>query len=168
MSHEEIRLQKGNDVVAYLAPNFEINPVMKNDLFAADRPRGRGTVARDNQVYRFEIDAQGVFERSDNLPGEHRDALESIFDTSDVVTPRMQVNRVQHYILNEGGPFEFYDGPDEYTAYSVEDADFENGVFPTVQVEEFRPTRQMGRPRFEYMLKLVVGEDPSAEEPGDE
>lgn len=160
MSYDTIRLQKGDDIIAYLAPSFEINPVMKNDLFAADRPQGRGTIVRDNQTFRFEIVAQGVFENSRNLPQEHDEALQDLFDKG-VVSPRDQVNRVKEYLLNEGGPYEFYEGADEYTAYDMDDADYADGIFPTVQVDEFRPTREMGSPRFEYMISMIVGEDPS-------
>ncbi|AXR81489.1 hypothetical protein [Natrarchaeobaculum sulfurireducens] len=173
MSYDTIRLEKAysggdRDVVAYFAPNFEINPVLKNDLYAADRPQGRGTIARDQQRYRMEVTVQGVFERSDNLPRAHANALQDLFDTSGLVTPRMQVNRIKHYLLSVGGPFELYDGSDEYTAYDQDDAEYNDGVFPTVQVDEFRPTRDMGSPRFEYMVKFVVGEDPGESDPEDE
>ena len=166
MSYDSIRLQKGNEVIAYFAPNFEINPVMKNNLYAADQPRGRGTIARDNQVYRLEVVVQGVFENTKSLPSDHANAIKSMDSSwSGEVTPRQQVNRIKHFLMNEGGPFEFYEGEDEYTAYDMEDADYQRGVFPTVQVDEFRPTRDMGSPRFEYMVKFVVGEDPNEDDP---
>ena len=169
--HQEIALVKtyedgSRDVVAYFAPNFEINPVMKNNLFSADRPRGRGTVVRDNQLYRFEIILQGTFEDSRNLPTVHEYELLALDDDWDeYVTPRMQVNRIKEFLMNEGGPFELYEGEDEYTAYEMEDADYANGRFPTVQVDEFRPTRDMGSPRWEYMVKFIVGEDTGVDDP---
>lgn len=172
MSYTNIRMESRNDdgtkdVVAYFAPNFEVNPVMKNDVFAADRPRGRGTIARDNQMYRYEIVIQGAFEDTRNLPGDHAQAVADLDSNWSLpVTPRQQVRRIQHYLLNVGGPFELYEGEDEYTAYDVENADFANGVFPTVQVDEFRPTRDMGSPRFEYMVKMIVGADPSEDPDG--
>lgn len=168
MSYDNIRLEKRMDdgsreVVAYFAPNFEINPVLKNDLFAADRPRGRGTIARDNQVYRYEVVVQGVFEDHWNLPDDHAQALDAI----DARTARQQVNRLKEFLLNEGGPFELYEGFDEYTAYDMDNADYANGVFPTVQVDEFRPTREMGSPRFEYMVQFIVGQDPGEDPDGE-
>lgn len=172
MSYDNIRMEKRlddgtRDVVAYFAPNFEVNPVLKNDLFAADRPRGRGTVARDNQVYRFEIVIQGSFEDTRNLPDAHADAVAALDSNwSRPVTARQQVNRIKDYLINYGGPFELYEGNDEYTAYDQANADYANGLFPTVQVDEFRPTREMGSPRFEYMVKMIVGEDPSEDPNG--
>jgi len=158
--HEDVRLETpGGDVVAYLAPNFEINPTLKNNLYSESVTEGK-TVARDNQIIQHEIVAQGVFEHSENLPPAHATDLESadMFDSSPV-TPRMQVNRVEHYMKYVGGPFHFYDGDDHYIAASESAVDVEASpaIKPNVQISEFRPPKQSGRPRFEYMLKLIVG-----------
>lgn len=162
--YDYIRLETRNEVVMYFAPNFEVSPVMKNDVFAADRPRGRGTIARDNQMYRMEISIQGEFLGTDELPQPHTEALQDLFGVSGEVTARDQVNRIKDYLLNVGGPFELYDGSDEYSAYEQSAADYADGVFPTVQPDEFRPSREAGTERQQYMLKMVVGSDPSEDQ----
>lgn len=161
MSYDDIRLETNGSVIMYFAPNFEVTPVMKNNLFTADRPRGQGTVSRDQQMYRYEITIQGEFMDSSELPQAQVDAVVNNIGLDPDFGPRDQVNHLVDTFWNVGGPFELYDGPDEYTAYEVDNADYGNGVYPTVQIDEFRPTRESGMPRFSYTLKMVVGEDPT-------
>lgn len=156
--HTNVRIETTDGtVVAYLAPNFEITPTLKNDLFAQDVTDGK-TVARDNQIVRHEIVAQGAFEHSDSLRSAHASALTSLFGKSPV-TARDQVNRIEHYMKYEGGPFHFYEGSDEYTATTQDSVDVQASpaIKPVVQLDEFRPPSEAGLSRFEYMIKMVVG-----------
>ena len=155
------RLEKDGTVVAYFAPGFEVNPVLKNKLNVIDRPKVDETetqvsIAMDLFKIRHEVTVQGVFEDSDNLPNDHKNALESLFGHSPV-TAREQVNRLRYYMLVKGGAFELYEGSDEYTATSKAEADPQNGIYPTVFIDEIRPTRMGGHSRFNYTIKFVTG-----------
>jgi len=156
--HTEIRLEEvGSDtVVAYFAPNFEVRPVLDNDLKGQPLPRQRTEIVRDLRIIQHEVTVQGIFMDSRNVPKPHKDALESTFGTSPV-TPRMQVNRIEYYMFAEGGPFEFYEGDDEYTATEQSGIDWENGIKPVVNIDQFRPPSNAGVSRFEYMLKFKPG-----------
>lgn len=158
--HTEVRLEKptddGNDVVAYFAPNFEVQPSFDNDLFTAERAADRPTVARDNRQYSHELAVEGVFEDSDRLPDAHRSDVEAMLGSSPV-TARQQVNRLVHYATQVGGPFHLYEGDDRYTAESTEAVDIENGVYPAVQIASIEPPSQGGLSRFEYSVQFVVG-----------
>lgn len=156
-NHTEIRLETtGGTVIAYFAPNFRVEPVLKNDLFAEPMPGGDSSVVQDVGTIRHEVTVQGVFEHSDNLPSGHVSALETVFGHSAPITAREQVNRIKHYMF-EGGPFNFYDDTDSYTATSNAGVDRANGTYPTVALDEFRPPSEGGFGRFEYVAKLVVG-----------
>jgi hypothetical protein len=154
--HTNIRLETtGGTVVAYLAPNFKIEPVAKNDLFSQARPRGKPSISRDQQVITHQVVAQGVFEHSENLPPAHASDLETLFGHAPV-TAREQVNRLFDYMIQEGGPFHLYDVADEYR-YSEGSIDYEAGKFPPVNIDEFRPPSEGGFERFNYMIKMIVG-----------
>lgn len=159
-NHTDIRLETtGGTVVAYLAPNFEVTPVVDNDLKGGPKGRGDPQIVRDFQFITHEVTAQGVFESSANLPDAHATDLENLFGTSPV-TARDQVNRVVHYMTdaNEGGPFYFYDEGDQYTAETEGAVDPQNGVYPAVAIEQFRPpAAQPGVARHEYTIKMQVG-----------
>lgn len=155
-NHTDIRLETtGGTVVAYLAPNFKIEPVAKNNLFSQARPRGKPAITRDNKMVQHQIVAQGVFEHSENLPAAHKNDLETLFGTAPV-TARDQVNRVFDYMIQEGGPFHLYDVTDEYK-YGTGNVDYSSGKYPPVQIEEFRPPSEGGFERFNYMIKFEVG-----------
>lgn len=124
---------------------------MKNVL-----PRGRGTRIRNILGYQEELTIQGQFEHSDNLPPAHQNALESLFGSLPV-TPRQQVNRIKYYAKTDNNAMNLYEGSDEYTATSDSDINIQNGVFPTVFIEEIRPPRMGGHARMEYTIKLAVG-----------
>lgn len=157
MSYTNIRLEKTDGtVIAYFAPNFEVRPILDNDLFANALPRGSPTIVRDLRKYQHEITLQGVFEHSNNLPSDHATALENLFGFSPV-TARDQVRRVQRIALNTGGPFHFYDDPDQYTETDEANVDIANGIYPTVNLDQFRPPSQGGLDRQEYVVKLSVG-----------
>lgn len=156
-THTEARLEtRNNAVIAYFAPNETVQPNLQNELFATDPVGDRPTIARDNQRIRYEITLQGHFEHSTNLPQQHASDLQTVFGESPV-TARMQINRIKDYMLLEGGPYNLYLYGDEYTKTANADVDPENGVFPTVQVKQFRPPEDAGLARAQYTLKLVVG-----------
>lgn len=162
--HTDIRLEKNGDVVAYFAPNSEAVGVADNSLEpkgGAPLPGDRPQRVRDFQKISDEVTVQGVFmpthsDGQQNLPDAHVSDLESVFGKSPV-TAKDQVNRIRHFMHTQGGPFELYDGSDEYTASGASGIDWENGVFPVVQVSQFRPTSLGGVNRIEYTLKLTVG-----------
>lgn len=165
--HTTLRLEHpsttvgGNSVVAYFAPNFTIEPILKNELFAEPRAGGDATIARDEQLITHQLTVQGVFDHSDNLRSGHVSDLETMLGTSAPITAREQVNRVKHYLLEVGGPFNFYDGTDAYEKTSDANVDPKNGDYPTVQIDEFRPPSEGGFERYEYLCKMEVGlEDP--------
>lgn len=157
--HEETRLETtGGTVIAYLAPNAETTPTLNNDLLAEPRARGRPAIVRDNQQITFEITAQGTFIDSDELPDAHRTDLENLFGYAPV-TAMDQINRVVHFAhdTNEGGPMHFYWRGNSFNAPSESDVDYQNGVYPPVAIDQFRPPTAGGFSRGEYMLKLAVG-----------
>lgn len=157
--HTEIRLETaGGTVVAYLAPNAETTPVLDNDLFSAQPARGDPSIVRDVQKISFEITAQGTFESSENLPDAHATDLENLFGTSPV-SALDQINRVVHYVHDpsEGGPFNFYWRGNSFTATTSAGVDFQNGVYPVVNVSQFRPPTAGGFSRGEYTLQMTVG-----------
>lgn len=155
--HTEVRLETpGGDVVAYFAPNFEVQPSFDNDLFTAERAADRPSVVRDNRQFSHDLAVEGVFEDSDNLPDAHRSDVETMVGSSPA-TARQQVNRLVHYATQVGGPFYLYEGTDEYTAESASAVDVANGVYPSVQIASIEPPSQGGLSRFEYSVKFVVG-----------
>lgn len=164
--HTDIRLEKSGTVVAYFAPNAEAVGVADNTLEpsgGAALPGDSPARIRDFQKITDEVTVQGVFMPThdpdtgqQNLPDAHVSDLETVFGKSPV-TAKDQVNRIRHYIHTEGGPFELFDGPDEYTASSGTGVDWQNGVFPVVQVKQLRPTSVGGLRRIEYTMKLEVG-----------
>lgn len=158
--HTEIRLEKNGEVVAYLAPNFEINPTLENNLSSGGTAPWPGFIVRDFQKIDHRITAQGVFEDSDALPEAHRSDLETLFEKSPV-TAWDQIHRLAYFVKIEGGPFELYEGNDEYTATTENDIDYLNGVFPTVNIEQIRTPTISGATRREYTIEMAVGFDAS-------
>ena len=155
--HTEIRLETpGGTVIAYFAPNFEVRPTLDNELKGNPLPRGETEIVRDLRLIQHEVTVQGVFEDSRNLPDVHASELESVFGTAPV-TPRMQVNRIEHYMYEVGGPFYFYEGADEYTVEDDANVDWQNGIKPVVNISQFRPPSDGGQSRFEYMVQLKPG-----------
>lgn len=155
--HTNIRLETtGGTVIAYFAPNFEVTPVFANDLKGNPLPREDTEIVRDLRMITSELTVQGVFEDSRNLPSAHKSALETLFGTAPV-TPRMQVNRIIDFMFTQGGPFNFYNDTDSYTATTTSGIDWAGGTKPVVNISEFRPPEEAGVARFEYMVKLKPG-----------
>ena len=155
-THEEIRLEKNGVVVAYFAPNFQVTPIDAHDLKPFILPRGRGTRAKDLQMWRGEITIQGEFEHSDNLPTAHRNALTTLFGHSPV-TAMEQVNRIRHFARTTTGTYDLFVGENSYNANTSDDVDIENGVFPPVFIMEIRPPRTSGLTRVNYMVQFLEG-----------
>lgn len=155
--HTEIRWEtQDGTVISYLAPNFEVRPVSDNDLKGAPRPRGEPAILRDFQLFNDEITLQGEFLNSDEYPDSHASDVEALIGSSPA-TAREQINRIMYYIHSVGGPYHLYEGTDEYTAANKSETDWENGVFPKVQLDQFRRPSQGGFSRFEYMIKFRLG-----------
>lgn len=156
--HTDLRIETpGGDIVAYLAPNFEVTPVVDDDLVVRNRARGDPAIVRDLRRITEQVTVQGVFEHSSNLPSAHRNDLQSVFETTSEVTPRDQVNRIKSYMYTQGGPFYFFDGNDEYRIQDQSNIDWANGLFPAVSIAQFRPPNEAGAPRHEYVIKMAVG-----------
>ncbi len=163
--YTEYRLVKLGVVVAYLTPIGGINAVSKANIFAADRAKGKGTIARDNLQIRHEVVVQGDFVHSNDLPAAHRAALQSLFSTSQV-TPDMQRRRVDAARLAVGGQFDLYLGGDQYTATSESGVSYarDGNTYPQVTIDEFRWDWDGNPNRIMYTLKFIVGFEKSSGE----
>lgn len=157
--HTHTRLETpGGTVVMYLAPNASYQPVYSNELQSQARPSGKPPISRDIQMWATDFTLRGELVDSDNLPQAHEDDLLALdADWSAPVSAIEQKNRLTHYLLDVGGPFYLYDGSDEYTAESEAAVDRANGVFPTVQVSEYRPPRDAGQSQVSYTIKFTLG-----------
>lgn len=157
--HTHTRLETTDGtVVMYLAPTAEYRPVYSNELHSQTRPDGAPPISRDIGMWGMEFTLQGDLEDSDNLPQAHEDALVALDSGwSAPVTAVQQKNRLAYYLIDVGGPFYLYDGADEYTAETGGQVDRAAGVFPTVQVDEFRPPRDAGKSRVSYTIKFTTG-----------
>ena len=147
-------------VVAYFAPSFEVNVEDKNNIHSEEMPRDKDAIARDIRQIRTEITIQGEFLHSDELPEQHQQDLQNLFGAV-TVTARDQIRRIRAYMHRVGGPFELVDRGDGYTdqyiAQDSENVDWENGIYPTVQMDLIRPAAHAGIDREEYTVKLIVG-----------
>lgn len=159
--HTHTRLETTDGtVIMYLAPNVKYQPVYQNKLHSQARPRGEPQISRDVSMWSTEFTLQGDLQDSDALPQAHEDDLAALdANWSAPVSAIEQKNRMTHYLIDVGGPFCLYDGDDEYTATSKSEVDRSNGVFPTVQVSEWRPPRDANKSasRVGYTLKLQLG-----------
>lgn len=157
--HTHTRLETPDGtVVMYLAPNVKYQPVYQNELHSQTRPEGEPPISRDIGMWGVEFTLQGDLQDSDNLPPAHEDDLVALDpDWTAPVSAIQQKNRLAYYLIDVGGPFYLFDGDDEYTAENAQQVDRQNGVFPTVQVEEFRPPRDAGKPQVGYTIKMKTG-----------
>lgn len=157
--HTHTRLETTDGtVIMYLAPNAQYRPVYQNNLHSQTRPEGEPPISRDIGMWGMEFTLQGELEDSDALPAAHEDDLVALdAEWSAPVSAVQQKNRLAHYLIDEGGPFCLFDGDDEYTATSASELNRQRGVYPTVQVEEFRPPRDAGRSRVSYTIKFKAG-----------
>jgi len=161
-TYSDIRLMKGGTVVAYLAPTAQITPVSKNDPFTGTLSKGRGAIARDVRRWYWEVTVQGIFEHSDNLPSDHKTALQNLFGLSEV-SAEMQMRRIYQYALGVGGNFDLYTPQVLYTARNETELRFDPAypqdpiVLPQVVFDEIRGPYEAGKSRIEWMLKFISG-----------
>lgn len=159
-SHDSIRLeQPDGTVIAYLAPEFEITPQDRNDVFEAGRGAAREPIVRDNGLWTSEIVAQGAFVHSDELPPTHRSALQTLFGQQ-TVTPLDQINRLRALtVYAQPGAVHFYHRSNEYRASSASGIDVQNGVYPAVAIAELRNPEDgdISGNRAEWLIRMSVG-----------
>jgi len=162
MTHTSVRLERDGVVVAYLAPTTQITPVSKNDLYTGTLARGKGAIARDVRRWYWEVTLQGTFEHSDDLPAEHRNALQNLFGYSEV-TAEMQMRRIYQYAFGVGGNFDLYTPQVEYTARNETELRFDPTYpgdllrLPQVAIDEIRGPYVAGKDRIDWMLKFISG-----------
>ncbi len=161
-AHTDVRLEMNGTVVAYLAPTIQITPVSKNELYTGVLARGRGAIARDVLRWYWEVTLQGSFEHSDDLPAEHRTALQNLFGFS-AVSAEMQMRRIYQYAFGVGGNFDLYTPQVEYTARDATELRFDPEYpgdllrLPQVAFDEIRGPYVAGKTRIEWMLKFISG-----------
>ncbi|RLG72447.1 MAG: hypothetical protein DRO11_02180 [Methanobacteriota archaeon] len=157
-NYNEIVLKQGSTIVAYLAPNFTVEPVIKNNPINFARPRGRGPLTKDLGRVNLEIVVQGTFLDSDELPPDHVAALETLFGVAPgtPITAVDQVNRLWYYAW-EGGRFILEDGADTWDAETAVALDIEDGTYPSVIIGEVRRTADAGVTKRTYMIRLIPG-----------
>jgi hypothetical protein len=170
-AYTDIRLMAGNTVVAYLAPASQITPVSKNDLFSGTLTKGKGAIARDVRRWYWEVTIQGIFEDSENLPADHRTALQNLFGYYEV-SAVMQMRRIYQYAFGVGGNFDLYTPQVEYTARDETQLRFDPAYpgdpirLPQVAFDEIRGPYDAGKSRIEWMLKFISGFSRKDEEEG--
>lgn len=159
--HTTTRLETtGGDVVAYLAPEAVVRPDIKRDLSTNNKASQLAApVVGDTLTVTSEPRVTSVLEHSDNLPADHRDALETVFGSLPV-TPRDQVRRIRYHMADasKGGPFNFYHQGESYDTPPDGTIDWQTS-FPQVQISQFRTRARGGveTTRMEVTLVLTVG-----------
>ena len=172
MTHTAVRLEKDGEVVAYLAPTSQITPVTKNESDARPRVK-KFPVAIDTRRYWHEVAVQGTFEHSDDLPAEHRLALQDLFGREQV-TAEMQMRRIFQYVFTHGGGFDLYT---PHILYISPDADWEIEhptvgdhplVMQTAVIDEIRAIQASGREQVYWTIKFAVGGGRPRSDPDDD
>jgi len=164
-AHTTTRLETPDEtVIAYLAPSFEVTTVLDNDLFNEPRPRGKPSIVRDYERLSFEVDVQGQFEHSDNLPAGHVSDLETVFGHAAPITAREQVARIRRFTVDRSlingiraEPLHLYDDGDEYAYTGADQIDWSAGRYPPVTPKQVQPADEPGATRWQYTLSFQVG-----------
>ena len=142
-------------------------------IFGEPRSQGRGAIVHDSRVYLVDITLQGTFEHSDNLPMDHRTALQMIFGAQKV-TAEMQMRRIFQYVFTHGGAFELYT---PHILYISPDADWEIEhptvgdhplVMQTAVIDEIRAIQASGREQVYWTIKFAVGGGRPRSDPDDD
>lgn len=158
-NYDDIRLEtKDGEVIAYFAPNFEVNPMDRNEI--GHNPRvNRVALVRNRNKWTSELTIQGNFEHSEEVPIEHKNALESLFGKSPV-TPQDQVNRLRAFTVYSDSEesLNFYHMGNSYIVSRSSEVDVLSGLYPEVAVGEIRTPEEAGLGRKEYMINLLIGE----------
>jgi len=166
MSYDSLRLEtKSPDskTIALFAPSFSWEPSWTNDAATNPLPGG------DNQAQIFdlsqwvgEIIIQGQFEDSQNLPPNHRNALDGIFPSGTPVSAQEQVDRaVEFLVFDPNPPYNLYINNRKYTANSKgemnSDGGVSSGVYPNVSCSEIRTPEEAGLTRNEFLFRFNIG-----------
>lgn len=149
------RILKAGVVVAYIAPQIQVDSVDKNNLTGGPRPGERAAISRDRGLIQEELTVQWDCVHSDLLPDDHKAALAVLFGALPV-TPEQQVNRLLQY-FHAGGPFEFYRGTDQYKAVNDAAINRGAGIFPNVQWGEARRTYKPAGSKIPVVIRLMAG-----------
>lgn len=157
-NYDEIVLKQGSTVIAYLAPNFKVEPLMKNNIINHPRARGRGPRVIELRRIILELVVQGTFLDSTSLPSDHALALTTLFGEAPgtLITAVRQVNRVMDQMW-DGGVMQLENGDDTWEANSSATLDIAAGTYPAVYLAEARPGANAGVTKREYMLRFIPG-----------
>jgi hypothetical protein len=143
----------------WFCPASVTDYVAKNNLFAADRPGGRGSKVIDKRVYRVELVIQGTAIPSSEMQPDHRAAMQALFGRP-IITPRMQIRWLNALSQHAGGAYWLYAYEDRYGAANeagLRYTDIEGCIYPPVTFDEFRYNPSPGLERIPYMVKFLVG-----------
>jgi len=160
MSYNSLRLETKDDTtIAYFAPSFSWEPSWTNDAATTPLPGG------DNQAQIFdlsqwvgEITIQGQFEDSQNLPPNHRTALNNIFPSGTPVSAQEQVDRaVEFLVFDPNPPYNLYINDRQYTVNAASGVDVANGTYPNVSCSEIRTPEEAGLTRNEFLFRFNIG-----------
>lgn len=160
MSYDSIRLETlDGTVVAYFAPNFEVNPQYNNDVTDVPRQGDRPARVVGNGLWTQELVVQGTFMHSDEVNPDFREALQDLF-AAQTVTAIDQVNRLCDMVVySETESFVLHHRGNEYAATSVGSIDAANGIYPAVTPSELRMPEEAewSHSRTDYMVRMSSG-----------
>jgi len=146
--------------VAYFAPLDEVNVVLTNHLFVGDRKDGKGSITKENRIYRHEITLQGEFVDAADMPPDSRGAVQRLFGRGDV-TAEMQWRSLQNLMLNppEKTNYNLKLGNASYTALNESELLYaqDRCRCPQVVFEELRRDQNMNLPRIRYTARFIAG-----------
>ena len=157
--HERIRLETiTGEVIAYLAPNAEVNRSFNNDNETFGIPEsGESAVSLDFGSWTGELTVQGFFESSEGLPEAHKTDLETLFGFAPV-TARDQFNRLLDMtVFGEAGPYRLFNEGDDYIAQTQAQVNVADGIYPGVVPTQVRPALNSGETREAYTIQFDVG-----------
>ena len=164
-AHERIRLETiSGEVIAYLAPNAEVNRSFDDELTVEGLPgRDSAALVLDFNQWTTEITVQGFFESSAGLPEAHKTDLEELFGFAPV-TAKDQFNRlISMTAYGGGGPYRLFNEGDDYAATTQGEIDInptsagEDAVYPAVSIQQIRPALNSGETREAYTIQCAVG-----------
>lgn len=157
--HEELRLEdKDGFVIAYFAPSFEWEDVYQNDITSEGLPGpGQNTLLLDLSQWTGELTIQGAFESSQNLPQEHRLALDNMGFSLPVSAQEQANYAIEQLVYEPTPPYNLYVNENEYTANSPGEINVAGGTYPNVTVTEIRTPEEAGLTRMDYLFRFQVG-----------
>lgn len=150
------------ETLYWFCPAEITDSVSKNNLFVADRAKGKGTIAVDKRTYRIELVIQGYAIPTSEMQPDHRAAMQARFGASNV-SARAQIRYLKALAEFVGGTYHLYAYEDRYAAATVDDLDYSaqhllsGHTYPPVTFDEIRYNPEPGKARIPYMVKFVVG-----------